>query len=217
MIIYVLAIFHVVNKAFRKDGLPLNSNQNPKLSWSRNQSISLASIVVIFLIIKLTFIHDLGDHIIAGHITLIIYGISFSVISRSKFFHDEQVKAIKKYEKSSLTIDIQDNVLEKLTKMMNTEKPFLNDSFSLPSLAKMLAISPHHLSQILNEKLGQSFFDYTATFRIKEAQQLLISPEYTHIKIEEIAEMVGYNSKSAFNTSFKKIVGQTPSQFRVQK
>ncbi len=100
---------------------------------------------------------------------------------------------------------------------MSTEKPFLNASFSLPGLAKRLAVSPHHLSQILNEKLGQSFFDYTAIYRIKEAQQLLVSPEHAHIKIEEIAEMVGYNSKSAFNTSFKKIVGQTPSQFRVQK
>jgi AraC-like DNA-binding protein len=217
MVIYVLASFYVVIKAFKKEGLPLNSNQNPKLSWSRNQAISLASIVVIFLIIKLTFIHDLGDHIIAGHITLVIYAISFSVISRSKFFLDEQAKTGKKYEKSSLTTDIQDNILPKLTEVMNTEKPFLNASFSLPGLAKMLAVSPHHLSQILNENLGQSFFDYTATYRIKEAQQLLVSSEYSHIKIEEIAEMVGYNSKSAFNTSFKKIVGQTPSQFRVQK
>jgi AraC-like DNA-binding protein len=105
----------------------------------------------------------------------------------------------------------------KLDEVMNTEKPFLNDSFSLPGLAKMLAVSPHHLSQILNEKLGQSFFDYTASYRIKEAQQLLLAPEHAHIKIEEIAGMVGYNSKSAFNTSFKKIVGLTPSQYRVKK
>ncbi|GAB3502308.1 helix-turn-helix transcriptional regulator [Emticicia fontis] len=217
MVVYTIAGFYVVIKAFKKEGLPFNSNQSSKLSWARSQVISLASIVIIFLIIKRTFIHDLGDHILAGHITIIIYAISFSVISRSKFFHEEQARTVKKYEKSSLTTYIQDNVLEKLTEVMNTEKPFLNDSFSLPGLAKMLAVSPHHLSQILNEKLGQSFFDYTATYRIREAQQLLVSPEHAHIKIEEIAEMVGYNSKSAFNTSFKKIVGQTPSQFRVKK
>jgi AraC-like DNA-binding protein len=46
---------------------------------------------------------------------------------------------------------------------------------------------------------------------------LLVSSENQHIKIEEIAEMVGYNSKSAFNTAFKKIVGQTPSQYRKRK
>ncbi|MFD2523531.1 helix-turn-helix domain-containing protein [Emticicia soli] len=218
MVVYTLASFYIVFKAFKKEGLKLSSNQHTKLSWARNQSVSLASIVVIFLVVKRTFIHDLGDHILAGHITLIIYAISFSVISRSKFFHDEQqVKPTKKYEKSSLTSDIQDNTLSKLTELMETEKPFLNASFSLPTLAKMLAISPHHLSQILNEKIGQSFFDYIAAYRIREAQQLLSSPENAHIKIEEIAEMVGYNSKSAFNTSFKKIVGQTPSQFRILK
>jgi AraC-like DNA-binding protein len=46
---------------------------------------------------------------------------------------------------------------------------------------------------------------------------LLVSSENQHIKIEEIAEMVGYNSKSAFNTAFKKIVGQTPSQYRKEE
>lgn len=217
MVIYLIASFYVVISAFRQENLPLAATQNPKLSWARKQVISLASIVIIFLVVKRTFIHDLGDHILAGHITLIIYAISFTVISRSRFFHEEQTKTGKKYEKSSLTTDIQDNILLKLTELMDTQKPFLNDSFSLPVLAKMLAVSPHHLSQILNEKLGQSFFDYTAAYRIREAQQLLSSPENAHIKIEEIAEMVGYNSKSAFNTSFKKIVGQTPSQFRVQK
>ena len=217
MVIYLGASFYLVIRAYKKVGLPLISNLNTKLSWCRNQVFSLASIVVIFLIIKLTFIHDLGDHIIAGHITLVIYAISFSVISHSRFFHEESQKSIKKYEKSSLTTDIQDHTLGKLRALMQTEKPFLNASFSLPVLAKALAISPHHLSQILNEKLGQSFFDFIATYRIQEAQELLSSPDNAHIKIEEIAEMVGYNSKSAFNTSFKKITGQTPSHFRTQK
>ena len=100
---------------------------------------------------------------------------------------------------------------------MQEEKLYLKEDFSLPSLAKKLGVSPHHLSQILNESLGQSFFDYAAQWRIVEAKKLLVSSESQHIKIEEIAEMVGYNSKSAFNTAFKKIVGQTPSQYRKEK
>lgn len=121
MVVYTIASFYVVIQAFKKEGIRFNSNQSAKLSWVRSQVISLASIVIIFLVIKRTFIHDLGDHILAGHITLIIYAISFSVISRSKFFHDEQAKTVKKYEKSSLTTDIQDNVLDKLAEVMNTE------------------------------------------------------------------------------------------------
>jgi AraC-like DNA-binding protein len=51
---------------------------------------------------------------------------------------------------------------------------------------------------------------------VQEAQALLTSKNQQHLKIEEIAEMVGYNSKSAFNAAFKKITGQTPSQYRKQ-
>jgi AraC-like DNA-binding protein len=52
----------------------------------------------------------------------------------------------------------------------------------------------------------------TAEYRVEEAKKLL--KEKQNIKVEEIAEQVGYNSKSSFNTAFKKITGLTPSEFR---
>jgi AraC-like DNA-binding protein len=70
------------------------------------------------------------------------------------------------------------------------------------------------LSQILNEELKQSFFDFLGGYRIREAQRLLADEGKAYIKIEEIGQMVGYNSKSAFNTAFRKITGSTPSEYR---
>ena len=214
MLLYVCLGFVLLQRAFHQEQLSLWSRQNQKLSWCRTQLLSFASIVLIYLIIKLTFPSDLGDHILSVHITLVIYTISFSVIRQSVFFTENPTKPLRKYEKSSLTNEIQDQTLERLNSLIEQEKPYLTDVFSLPWLAQRLSVSPHHLSQILNESLGQSFFDYTAQLRISEAKKLLRSPEKSHLKIEEIAEQVGYNSKSAFNTAFKKIVGQTPSQFR---
>ena len=52
----------------------------------------------------------------------------------------------------------------------------------------------------------------TAEYRIEEAKRLL--KEKMNYKVEEIAEQVGYNSKSSFNTAFKKITGMTPSEWR---
>lgn len=218
MVIYVVVGFVELKKQFQKVGLSIFSKENSSLSWCRTQWLSFASIVLLFLIIKRTFPSDLGDHILSAHITFIIYAISFSVIRQSDFFKiTEEIKPVKKYEKSTLTEEIQDQTLERLEVLMRKEKLFLREDFSLPFLAKKLGVSPHHLSQILNESLGQSFFDYAAQWRIAEAQRLLVSSENQHIKIEEIAEMVGYNSKSAFNTAFKKIVGQTPSQYRKEE
>ncbi|MCG8492199.1 MAG: helix-turn-helix domain-containing protein, partial [Sneathiellales bacterium] len=65
-----------------------------------------------------------------------------------------------------------------------------------------------------NEKLGLSFFELLATYRVEEAKEILNSEMGKKLTIEEIAERVGYNSKSAFNTAFKKITSQTPSSFR---
>ncbi|MFY7828514.1 MAG: helix-turn-helix domain-containing protein [Flectobacillus sp.] len=218
MALYVAVGFFELKKQFQKVGLSIFSKENSSLSWCRTQWLSFASIVLLFLIIKRTFPSDLGDHILSAHITFIIYAISFSVIRQSDFFRlGEEAKPVKKYEKSTLTDEIQDQTLARLEVLMQEEKLYLKEDFSLPSLAKKLGVSPHHLSQILNESLGQSFFDYAAQWRIAEAKKLLISSESQHIKIEEIAEMVGYNSKSAFNTAFKKIVGQTPSQYRKEE
>jgi AraC-like DNA-binding protein len=55
-----------------------------------------------------------------------------------------------------------------------------------------------------------------AGYRIEEAKKLVLSENHD-ITIEELAEKVGYNSKSAFNKAFKKHTGQTPSQFKESK
>ncbi len=208
---YSIAQIWILWKDFKANNLSFFSNQNSNLVWARRVTIWFLSIIISFIIFKKIFPHDLGDHLIAAHLTVIIYLISIKIIRQSAFFNQEN-RVIKKYEKSSLTPEIQENTVTKLQALMESEKPFLDSSFSLPILAKRMAVSPHHLSQILNERLGQSFFDMLAQYRIKEAQKLLL--ENPHLKIEEIAEQVGYNSKSAFNTAFKKITGIAPSAFR---
>jgi AraC-like DNA-binding protein len=213
MFAYSLANIWLLVTAFKQEKISFFSNQNASLNWARRTTIWFISIMIVFVFFKKLFPHDLGDHLIAAHLTFIIYLISINVMRNSSFFSND-FNPSKKYEKSSLTSEIQENTLSKLQNLMETEKPFLAASFSMPLLAKQLAVSPHHLSQILNESLGQSFYDFTAQYRVQEAQILLV--EKPNLKIEEIAEMVGYNSKSAFNTAFKKNTGLSPSEFRKQ-
>ena len=59
------------------------------------------------------------------------------------------------------------------------------------------------------------FFEMVAEYRVSEAKSLL--RDHPNIKVEEIAEQVGYNSKSSFNTAFKKLTGTTPSEFQSRK
>lgn len=211
MFVYAVAGFWALSNRAKAEKIDFWSNQNPTLVWCRRGQLYSVLAIVVFVVAKLIYDNDLGDHFIAAYLTLIIYALSFTLTKQSAFF---QQKPTKKYEKSSLTEEIQENTLEKLQTLMQTQKPFLDSGFSLPSLAKNLGVSQHHLSQILNESLKQSFFDFTAQYRIEEAKVLLKNSVNAHLKIEEIAEMVGYNSKSAFNTAFKKITGKTPSEFK---
>lgn len=212
MLVYIVLSFRLIYRYFQQENLPFFSNQDRRLAWCRHQAFLFLTIIVVFVVIKLSFVHDLGDHLIAGHISFIIYAIMFSVIRRSVFFQETTERTPRKYEKSSLTTELQEATIKKLKVIMETEKPFLQADFSLPMLAKQLGVSTHHLSQVLNEQLRQSFFDLVASYRVVEAKQLLCSKP--PLKIEEIAEMVGYNSKSSFNTTFKKLTGKTPSEYR---
>lgn len=171
-----------------------------------------SSIILLFIVIKLTFKADLGDYLIASAMTVALYIISFDIIRKSVIFN--QPNSQKKYSRSSLSDTVRNESIEKINELISAEKLYLNPSFSLTDLARRTGLSTHHLSQILNESFNQSFFEWISVYRINEAKQLLRDEEKSKYKIEEIAELVGYNSKSAFNTAFKKLTGQTPSQFR---
>jgi AraC-like DNA-binding protein len=215
MLFYQAAGFLLLQKAYREKNLSFFSLRPSPLSWYRSFYLQILSLLIVFAITRTTFPSDLGDHLVAAHIAFVIYATSFVVVKRSVFFQENaEPKPAKKYEKSSLTPEIQSATLSKLRQFMESEKPYLDPDFSLPLMARRLSVSTHHLSQILNEELGQSFFDLVAQYRVREAQQLLLSPGGFHLKIEEIAQQVGYNSKSAFNTAFRKITSQTPSEYR---
>ena len=120
----------------------------------------------------------------------------------------------KKYEKSTLTPERAERYLQRLLRHMETEKPYVDGELTLPKLAGRLSIPAPHLSQTINERLQQNFFDFINTYRVEEAKRRLLDPARQHYSVLAIAEEVGFNSKSSFNAVFKKHVRMTPSEFR---
>lgn len=217
-------------RAYRRNGEAFLGKSSARLQQLRNLTLLNISFPIVILIIKPHYHEDLGDYILACYVTALIYTTSYLIMRGSDFFTNDQpvppplpellderlTEPKKKYEKSSLSDEVERAILQKLTRLMETEKPYLQSDVSLPKLAGLLNTSPHHLSQLLNDRLDQSFFDLLATYRVREAQQLLNDPATAHLKIDEIAERVGYNSPSAFHTAFKRLTNRTPAQFRDQ-
>lgn len=121
---------------------------------------------------------------------------------------------IPKYGSSAVKEDEKKKVEEQLLDLMRKDKPYLDSELSLNELATRLSVKPKVLSQVTNEKLNQNFFDFINTHRIEEAKRLLAEPEDSKITVLEVLYEVGFNSKSSFNTLFKKNTGLTPSEFK---
>jgi AraC-like DNA-binding protein len=119
----------------------------------------------------------------------------------------------QKYVSSKLTSADADMHLTKLKSFMEHDKPYLNPDLTLKDLSTELSIPARHLSQIINEYMQSNFYDYISKYRIEEAKSIL-SDQSSNKTVLEILYEVGFNSKSSFNTAFKKFTGVTPSRFK---
>jgi len=133
---------------------------------------------------------------------------------------DEAQPSVKKLVKigernSSLKTESENNELvKKVNKYMKDEEPFLDASLTLHTLAHKTNISSRELSILINHHLNKHFFDFVNEYRIEKAMEILKDPTKKGITVLEILYEIGFNSKSSFNTAFKKHTGLTPTQYR---
>lgn len=164
-------------------------------------------------------------------LTFFIYWISYKALSQPEIFSVIRGNfsatapgapvltvhmPVKKYSNSGLSAAEMNRIIAGLENKMKTEKLFLDPQLTIDQLAHLLDCSRHHLSQALNEQLHQSFYDYINQYRVATASALLTDPARAAQKVAAIAYDAGFNSISTFNEVFKKISGQTPSQYRKQ-
>ncbi|WP_424929717.1 helix-turn-helix domain-containing protein [Amaricoccus tamworthensis] len=116
-----------------------------------------------------------------------------------------------KYARSGLTENDLLRLARRVEERMEAGKLWRQGNLDLQKLAESVALSPIHLSEVLNAGLETSFYDFVNRYRIREACKLLGT---TDMSVLEVSEAVGYNAKSTFNASFKRVTSQTPSMWR---
>jgi TolB-like protein/AraC-like DNA-binding protein/Tfp pilus assembly protein PilF len=105
------------------------------------------------------------------------------------------------------------NYLLALDTLMRDQQPYLDPDLSLRSLAQDLGMSGNQLSFLLNEHIGKNFNAYINDFRIAAFQEKTLDPKFSNLTIVGLAYECGFNSKTVFNTYFKKATGHTPKQW----
>ena len=107
-------------------------------------------------------------------------------------------------------------ILAKLELQMQSQQSFLNPTLNIDTLAEEVGVAAQDISLALNHHLGRHFFDFINGYRIKAACEMLASPDSSEKTVLDISLESGFNSKSSFNTAFKKQMQITPSEYRQQ-
>lgn len=157
------------------------------------------------------------DYAISFSMSGLIFSIGYLAFRQPELLQPvEQHRVRAKYQKASLPEVAAETYAQQLRHLMEAEQVYLQPNLKAQDLAQTLAISPHQLSQVLNQQLGQRFSDFVNGYRIRHAEELLARPAYADTPLVQIGYEVGFNSKNSFGQAFKKLRGKTPGEARAE-
>ncbi len=119
-------------------------------------------------------------------------------------------------EKSSpIILDAQqvETLKEELGSYFKEDEPFLNPQLSLKFVADVFELNTNKISYVINKAFHLNFNDFVNSYRLNHFKSIAIDPKNSHLTILGLAYDSGFNSKSVFNTYFKKTEGTTPSKW----
>ena len=147
------------------------------------------------------------DYLYVIPTSILVYALSYRVFGVSL----PKPENGSKYQKSGLKKEDALQLKEQLERVIRDEKMFLRQGLKLSELSEKLNVSNHQLSEVLNQHLRLSFFDFINQYRVEEAKvRIKDNPQFTLL---QIAHDSGFNNKTSFVNAFKRFEGLTPSQY----
>ena len=223
VIAYLVATALLIKRYHQRANNTL-SNFNPAIfKWLSSLVISL---IIIFLVKGVMAFSDFATLTMLilsdAMIVLIIYLIALRQWKNPQFFvissrGDEKalsqdIDSPEPESNGAIDEGTRAVIFDELTQHIKKEHSYRNHNLSLATLADAIGISPHHLSEVLNQHAGQNFNHFINAYRVNEVCDKLNSTRSATVL--DIALQAGFSSKSTFNTIFKKFKGVTPTQYR---
>jgi len=223
IIVFVLLTHH--RKAIREE-FSYNSSKIT-LTWLLFVSITVyASYLLTFLSagIQMLSIHLPFDPKIFTFTGLTLFSFAFSFYGhrQAKIFFKTGKETVEKtgdetntgkYAKSGLTTEDLQKAIRSMEDLMKRKKLYLNPELSLAEVSEELRIPKHHLTQAINTEMGKNFYAYINELRVKKFMEMVVDSKFRDYTFLAIAFECGFNSKSTFNSVFKRITGFTPSEY----
>ncbi len=229
--IYMISSLFLLRKHKRIIGRNFSYTEEIDLKW-----LNYVLGIMIFVWIIVVVANGLSDYtevikgrtvgdIIYGSVTVAIFLYGFFGIKQQIIYTAPKVDirepstegviglSTNQYQKSGLKKEDSERYLKELLKFMKENTPYLDGKLSLKEVATALEISTNHLSQVINENLEKNFFDFVNGYRVDLVKQKMTDPSNKNYTLLSLAYDCGFNSKSSFNSIFKKYEDLTPTEF----
>lgn len=229
---YIYKVFRMLKKhSANIDNTFSYHSQHINLNWVKYISIvftiTFAFTVLYGMLRKYADVYIIDPGFITSTgFTLLAFSFSFFAFKQPQIFNVNRrdvryeydlplkPKQENKYERSGLKDDEADRYLKRLIEYTEINKPYLKGDLTIQEIADNIDVPKHYLTQILNEKIRKNFYTFINEYRVAAVKEMFANSNYNHYTLLAIAYECGFNSKSSFNGIFKKMTGQTPSEYR---
>lgn len=194
------------------------------LNWLEYITIIIFVINIIYVVYNLSYDSTALNFFINGAFLLVIYFVGYYSLKQKEIYplEEKQREELISIDDDPETEEVRKKLISdeeliriknKLEEIMSRQQPYLDSELNLIRLSELLSISTHHLSYVINTGFKKNFFQYVNEYRIEYAKKLLKDSQ-SKLSILGIAYESGFNSKTSFNTTFKKLTDQTPSEYK---
>jgi AraC-like DNA-binding protein len=199
----------------------VSNKEHVDISW-------ISFIMIVFLLINLFFLFNLfvaihfENNAWLAKTTALIFSLTVfalgykGILQKEIFKNDAELipDAVNGVPPQMVTSKPDPRLIKRLLDHMQEKKSYLDPELTLSQLAKDLSISRGQLSQLINDGIGDNFYDFINKYRVEQVKKLMIDPRVKHFSMLGIALEAGFKSKSTFNLIFKRFTGLTPTEYR---
>lgn len=218
---FSLAIRLIRSVRLRSEDL-LSEQGVGQIDWIKNTTIGLVLISIFDVTHSIIFkYYQIQSNLPFDQVSIIMLILLLNWFAYKAIRYPEQFEGFSTKElrqeqsfKDDTLNDEETAQIEKVITYLTSEKLYLNPNLRASDLADKLEIKQRFLSRALYIHTGMRFNSFINTLRIAKAKQLIYDTPNDKLNILAISFKAGFNSKTAFNTSFKNLTGMTPSEYK---
>lgn len=197
----------------------VSNTEHVTIGWVRYFMTIFLGITLFFLLILVNLIHR-GPNLLNGYSVPVLFSLSIFALGYKGILQKEVFSVPISPDRVAqsplsppLAKPLPQQQIDQLLQYMTDQKPYLDPDLTLSSLAQRLSISRSQLSELINDGVGDNFYNFVNRYRVEQVKQFMADPTMKHFNLLGLALEAGFKSKSTFNLIFKRFTGQTPTEY----